>query len=34
MELVLQLLPVCQLYEALGARHENFLMFDRKGVIT
>lgn len=23
----------CRLYEALGARHENFLMFDRKGVL-
>lgn len=22
-----------RLYEALGARHENFLMFDRKGVL-
>ena len=23
----------CRLYESLGARHENFLMFDRKGVL-
>ncbi len=23
----------CRLYEALGARHDNFLMFDRKGVL-
>jgi malate dehydrogenase (oxaloacetate-decarboxylating)(NADP+) len=23
----------CKLYEALGARHENFTMFDRKGVL-
>lgn len=23
----------CRLYEALGAKHENFLMFDRKGVL-
>jgi malate dehydrogenase (oxaloacetate-decarboxylating)(NADP+) len=23
----------CKLYEALGARHDNFLMFDRKGVL-
>ena len=23
----------CKLYEALGARHENFIMFDRKGVL-
>src|SRR6187399_1121983 len=23
----------CRLYESLGARHENFIMFDRKGVL-
>ncbi|HWC53342.1 MAG TPA: malic enzyme-like NAD(P)-binding protein, partial [Chitinophagaceae bacterium] len=23
----------CQLYEALGAKHENFMMFDRKGLL-
>src|SRR5574338_426895 len=23
----------CRLYESLGAKHENFLMFDRKGVL-
>jgi len=23
----------CKLYEALGAKHENFIMFDRKGVL-